>query len=72
LTRRKRLLRNIVEATYGIATSFARLYGATILYHANIKEDVIDLPWLPDFFKNLSLLTESVKEGVKIKLSRHI
>lgn len=62
------ILRNLIEATYGKTTSFARLYGATLLYHANIKEDVDDLPWLPEFFKRLNYLANSVKSGTRLEI----
>jgi 7-cyano-7-deazaguanine synthase len=52
------IFRNVIEASYGIAASFARYHEGRSLYHANIKEDVDDLPWMPDFF---SKFTDAVK-----------
>lgn len=60
------ILRNVVEATYGIALAYARRHEATGLYHANIKEDVDDLPWLPRFFVRLSELGVSIGEGEQV------
>ncbi len=56
------IFRNIIEASYGIAASFARYHGGEALYHANIKEDVDDLPWMPEFFARFSDMVNSIND----------
>lgn len=56
------IFRNIIEASYGIAASFARYHGGQALYHANIKEDVDDLPWMPEFFVRFSAMVNSIND----------
>lgn len=56
------IFRNVIEASYGIAASFARYHGGDALYHANIKEDVDDLPWLPEFFARFNAMVNSIKD----------
>lgn len=44
------IFRGTPEATYGIASAYARHNKGTHLYHANIAEDVDDIPTFADFF----------------------
>jgi 7-cyano-7-deazaguanine synthase len=62
------IFRNIIEASYGIASSFARFNGGDVLYHANIKEDVDDLPWLPEFFTRFAATINSIADGHELKI----
>lgn len=63
------IFRNVIEASYGIAASFARYHGMDTLYHANIKEDVDDLPWLPDFFTKFGDMVNAIKDPSKGELT---
>lgn len=56
------IFRNIIEASYGIAASYARYHGGETLYHANLKEDVDDLPWMPEFFARFSDMVNSIQD----------
>jgi len=47
------IFRGVIEGTYGIASAYARHHGAQALYHANIAEDVDDIPGLDRFFSAL-------------------
>jgi len=62
------IFRNIIEASYGIAASFARYHGGEALYHANIKEDVDDLPWMPGFFVRFSDMVNSINDVGHLKI----
>ncbi|MFZ5376618.1 MAG: 7-cyano-7-deazaguanine synthase [Patescibacteria group bacterium] len=62
------IFRNVIEASYGIAASFARYHGAERLYHANIKEDVDDLPWMPEFFKRLSDMVNVIEDTSQLSI----
>lgn len=47
------ILREIIEISYGMASAYARFHGGKVLYHANIAEDVDDIPGLAEFFPTL-------------------
>ncbi len=47
------ILRNLINGMYGLASDYARFRNAKELHHANIKEDVINLPWMTEFFAAL-------------------
>lgn len=58
------ILRNLINGMYGIALDFVRFHNGTELHHANIREDVVNLPWLEHFFSafaqsSISLGTQS-------------
>jgi len=60
------IFRNLINGMYGIATDYARFKQANSLYHANIQEDVTNLPWMPNFFNALNKTTQSINTG-KVK-----
>lgn len=52
------ILRNLINSMYGLVSDYARYRGADEIHHANIKEDVVNLPWLQNFFE---AFTETVR-----------
>lgn len=62
------IFRNVIEASYGIAASFARYHGGEALYHANIKEDVDDLPWMPEFFMRFGEMVNAIQDVGKLEI----
>jgi 7-cyano-7-deazaguanine synthase len=63
------IFRNVIEASYGIAASFARYNQGRKLYHANLKEDVDDLPWMPAFFQQFAILISSIESDSQLQVA---
>lgn len=63
------IFRNVIEASYGIAASYARYHNGEVLYHANIQEDVDDLPWLPNFFEKFAQMQAAIEDGPQLTIS---
>ncbi len=62
------IFRNVIEASYGIAASYARYHNGEVLYHANIKEDVDDLPWMPAFFEKFNAMINSIEDKAPLEI----
>lgn len=57
------ILRNIIEASYFMGLDIARILRAKEVVHANLLEDVVDLPWLKDFFNGLDAFAKEKRKG---------
>ncbi|MBR1272179.1 7-cyano-7-deazaguanine synthase [Bradyrhizobium sp. AUGA SZCCT0222] len=44
------ILREVIEATYGLAAAYVRMHGGNKLFHGTIAEDIDDLPGFTEFF----------------------
>lgn len=57
------ILRNIIEASYFMGLDIARILRAREVVHANLHEDVVDLPWLNNFFTGLDAFAKEKRKG---------
>lgn len=65
------ILRNLIHGMYGLASDYARYRQARELHHANIREDVINLPWLNSFFSALHATGQvaSLRSSVQLEIN---